>query len=64
MTPYHWAIEELALAPERSISLGNCSPSTVYRWARRINEILEFGKYDWRVRPCVKERSLYVVSAA
>lgn len=42
------AIEELCLSG--AISLGKCSKSTVYRWTKAINEQLEFGKYNWRVK--------------
>lgn len=59
MSRYQWAIEELCLSG--SISLGNCSAQTVYRWTRKISEILERGNYDWRVKPEVKTRSISVV---
>lgn len=59
MSNYQLAIEELALSG--SIGLGKCSVRTVYRWAKKINEILEAGNYDWRVKPEVKTRSISVV---
>lgn len=61
MNGYRWAIEELAVGPENCISLGSCSKSTVYRWARECNEILEREKYDWRVKPDANQRLLVVV---
>lgn len=56
MNRYQTAIEELAL--DGTIGLGQCSKSTVYRWAKKINQILETQKYDWRVKPDYKNRSL------
>ena len=58
MDTYDWAIEELALSG--TVGLGPCHPSTVYRWARTINKRLEAGKYDWRVKPDVKNRAVIV----
>lgn len=42
------AVEEIYFGG--GISLGKCSRSTVYRWAKAINEYLERNKYDWRVK--------------
>lgn len=58
---YEIAIAELSLSGE--VSLGQCSKSTVYRWARIINEHLAYEKCDWRVKPDVKTRSLKVCPA-
>lgn len=44
---YREAIEEIVM--DGSVSLGRCSKSTAYRWAKEINEILEHEKYPWRV---------------
>lgn len=55
-----FAIEELSLSGE--VSLGRCSKSTLYRWAREINDRLESGKYDWRVKPNIADNSLKVVN--
>lgn len=41
------AIEELGMSG--SVSLGNCSLRTLQRWCKDINDILESGKYEWRV---------------
>ena len=41
-------VEEIAF--DGSVSLGKCSKSTVYRWAKAINEYLERNKLDWRVK--------------
>jgi hypothetical protein len=41
-------VEEIGM--DGGISLGRCSRSTVYRWTKAINEYLEAGKYDWRVK--------------
>lgn len=51
-----FAIEELALSG--SISLGRCSRSTVYRWAKEINRRLEAGHCDWRVKVNTKDMSI------
>lgn len=51
MDNYQFAIEEMAISSSVVVS---GSPSTVYRWARVINGILEREKYDWRVRADVK----------
>lgn len=59
MDNYRLAIEELALSG--SICIPG-SVSTVYRWARVINEILEREKYDWRVRVDAKTGVLWTVS--
>lgn len=50
------AIQEIALSG--GVGLGRCSTSTVYRWARTINAILEREKYDWRVKPDIPNRGL------
>lgn len=42
------AVEELSLSG--SISIGNCSVRTLYRWGRDINKRLAAGNYDWRVQ--------------
>ena len=44
MDQYQMAIQEIALSG--GVGLGRCSTSTVYRWARTINAILEREKYD------------------
>lgn len=41
------AIEELSMSG--AISLGKCSLRTLQRWRKDINDILESGKYEWRV---------------
>ena len=56
---YRTAIEELALSG--TVSLGRCSDSTVRRYKRAINEMLEHEKADWRVTADVKDRSLTAV---
>ena len=55
MNNYQLAISELSLSG--GIGLGNCSASTVYRWEKEINRILEAEKYDWRVKADVKARA-------
>lgn len=51
------AVEELGLSGE--INLGRCSRSTAYRDVKRINEYLEYNKYDWRVKLIVaKDREM------
>lgn len=52
------AIEELGMSG--AISLGKCSLSTLYRWCRDINEILEIGKYEWRIYVDKKDMCLRV----
>lgn len=47
MSPYQTAIEEIAC--DGVVSLGNCSISTLRRWAGKCNEILRNGGYGWRV---------------
>lgn len=42
------AIEEIAISGE--VCVKKCSTSTLYRWCRAINERLEKGKYEWRVK--------------
>lgn len=42
------AVEEIGF--DGGVSLVRCSRSTVYRWAKAINEYLERNKYDWRVK--------------
>ena len=39
----------------------DCSKSTLYRWVREMNEYLEHNKYEWRVRPNIKEMSIEVI---
>ena len=56
MNDYQPAISELSLSG--CIGLGRCSDSTVYRWAKAINEILERERYDWRVKANYKEKAL------
>ena len=58
MNDYQPAISELSLSC--CIGLGRCSDSTVYCWAKAINEILERERYDWRVKANYKEKALYV----
>lgn len=58
MNNYQLAIEEMALSG--SIAIPG-SASTVYRWARIINGILERGKYDWRVKADAKTGVLTVI---
>lgn len=53
------SIEELAMDGE--VSLGRCSRSTLYRWAKEINERLEAQKYDWRVKAVPADNSLVAV---
>lgn len=53
------AIEELYLSG--IISLGMCSRSTVYRWAKAINEYLTTNKYGWCVKADYKSCCIYVV---
>lgn len=52
------AIEELALSGSVYVK---GSTSTVYRWKRAINEILEHGDYDWRVTADIKTGVLTAV---
>ena len=59
MDNYRLVIEELALSG--SICIPG-SASTVYRWARVINEILESEKFDWRVKADAKTGVLRAVS--
>ena len=56
---YHSAVEEIGM--DGSVSLGECSASTYYRWARECNEILEREKADWRVKAVPKEKLLILV---
>lgn len=60
MNDYQTAISELSLSG--CIGLSRCSRSTVYRWAKAINEILEREHYDWRVKVNYKEKALYVAN--
>lgn len=53
------AIEELAMSGE--VSLGRCSKSTLYRWCKEINERLEHGNYDWRVKADPADNSLIAI---
>lgn len=61
MDNYQFAIEELSLSGE--ISLGKCSRSTVYRWAKEINARLTQGNYFWRVKADAKTRTIQAVPA-
>lgn len=61
MDAYGFAIEELSLSNE--VGLGDCSASTVYRWARVINERLAWERAAWRVRPLPREHALVRVPA-
>lgn len=61
MDNYQFAIEELSLSGE--VSLGKCSRSTVYRWARKINDRLTQGNYSWRVKADAKTRTIQAVPA-
>ena len=56
---YRTAIEELALSG--AVSLGRCSDSTIRRYKKVINEMLEHEKADWRVTADVKDKSLAAV---
>lgn len=60
MDNYQFAIEELSLSG--AVGLGQCSVSTVYRWASEINRRLTFGKYPWRVKADVKNRIIYRIN--
>ena len=53
------AVEELSLSG--SISLGNCSVRTLYRWGRDINKKLAAGNYDWRVQVNKEDKCLEVI---
>lgn len=59
MDTIQFMIEELALSGE--IGVGRCSVSTLYRYARQINERLESGHYDWRVKADIKRMSIVVI---
>ena len=48
------AVEEMYI-DGTGVSLGRCSRSTVYRWAKNVNEILESDKVNWRVKPNYKD---------
>lgn len=61
MDIYQFAIEELSLSGE--ISLGKCSKSTVYRWAKEINARLSRGNYSYRVKAAAKTRIIQAVPA-
>lgn len=52
-----FAIQELALSAG-AISLGKCSKSTLYRWAKEINRRLETTHCDWRVKVNTKDMSI------
>ena len=58
---YTMAIMELELSG--TVSLGSCSKSTVYRWAKTINERLAYENCNWRVKADAKNRSLTVCPA-
>ena len=60
--PYRLAIEEMVI-DGTGISLGRCSRSTVYRWAKECNEILERDKTEWRVKPNYKDCGLDIIPA-
>lgn len=47
-----WA-EEIAF--DGAVSIPGMPRSTLYRWARAMNEYLESNKYEWRVRANYKE---------
>ncbi len=49
-------IEELSISD--SVSLGRASKSTLYRWAREINDRLENNQMDWRVKALPYTNSL------
>lgn len=53
------AVEEIGF--DGSVSLGKCSRSTVYRWAKAMNEYLERNKYDWRVKADYKNCCINVI---
>ena len=53
------AVEEIGM--DGGISLGRCSRSTVYRWAKAINEYLEVNKYDWRVKADYKNCHINII---
>jgi len=55
---YTEAIAELSLSG--SISLGKCSRSTAYRWAREINQRLKFENCDWSVKLDLENRCLEI----
>lgn len=55
---------EIALSPTHDISLGQCSKSTVYYWARKLNDYLEQNRAEWRVRPNVRDRTLEMADTA
>lgn len=61
MNQYQMAIEELALSGSVYVK---GSTSTVYRWKRAINEILEHGNYDWRVKADIKTGVLTATAAS
>ena len=62
MNQYRLAVEEMAI-DGTGVSLGRCSRSTVYRWAKECNEILEQDKAGWRVKPNYKETCLDIIPA-
>lgn len=53
------AVEEIGM--DGGVSLGRCSRSTVYRWTKAINEYLEAGKYDWRVKADYKNCHINII---
>ena len=53
------AVEEIGF--DGSVGLGKCSRSTVYRWAKAMNEYLERNKYDWRVKADYKNCCINMV---
>lgn len=59
MNSYQYAVQELALSG--AVGLGPCSKSTVYRWAREVNDILKTEKAEWRVKADVKNFALVAV---
>lgn len=59
MDNIQYMIEELSLSG--AVGVGNCSKSTLYRYARQINNRLENQKYDWRVKAVAKDMAIIVV---
>lgn len=58
--PYRLAIEEMSL-DGTGVSLGRCSRSTVYRWAKECNRLLSEDKAGWRVKPDYKNCALDII---
>ena len=57
---YQWAIEGMSLSG-RGVSLRPCSRSTLYRWAKECNAILERDGAEWRVKADPRTMSLDIV---